>query len=126
MKAITDVSHQHHKICKVILETAYLTDEEIVKICEIAKEVKIDFVKTSTGFADKGATIEAISLMKQTVGNSVNVKASGGIRDANTFKKMLSYGASRIGTSAGIKIIEQLKEEAIDGSIEIEVNYENE
>ena len=64
--------------------------------------------------------------MKQTVGNQVKVKASGGIRDAQTFKEMLSYGASRIGTSAGIKIIEQLKKEAIDGSIEIEVNYENE
>lgn len=124
MDQIVKASHAGGAICKVILETSYLTKEEIVKICEIAKKVKIDFVKTSTGFSDKGATVEDILLMKQTVGNEVHVKASGGIRDAATFKAMVAHGAERIGTSAGVSIIAEFKKEADEnGYIYIEEKY---
>ena len=124
MDQIVKVSHAGGAICKVILETSYLTKEEIVKICEIAKKVKIDFVKTSTGFSNEGATAENIALMKKTVGNEVHVKASGGIRDAATFKEMVAHGAERIGTSAGVKIIAEFKEEMDeDGFIYIEEKY---
>ena len=108
--------------CKVILETCMLTDEEKVKICEIATRVKPTFVKTSTGCASGGATVEDVKLMKQTVGDAVKVKASGGIRDADTFLDMVRAGAERIGCSAGIPIIDELRrrfeEQGID-SIEL-------
>ena len=112
MQQITNLTHSYNKVCKVILETYYLEKSEIQKICEIACEVKIDFVKTSTGFGSDGAKIEDIKLMKETVQEFIHVKASGGIRDAETFKEMVSYGASRIGTSAGVSIIEEFKQEA--------------
>ncbi len=117
MEAIVYLSHQNNKICKVILETAYLEKEDIIKICEIANDVQPDFVKTSTGFAPTGATVEDVQLMKSIVQSPVQVKASGGIRDAKTFKAMLTAGATRIGTSAGIQIIEELRKEVIDGYI---------
>lgn len=125
MQQITDLTHQSHKICKVILETCYLTTEEIQKICEIACTVQIDFVKTSTGFGPEGAKTEDIQLMKNTVQNAVHVKASGGIRDAKTFKEMISYGAERIGTSAGVSIIEELKKEAKENNGFIHINMHN-
>lgn len=112
MKQIVALCRKHDKICKVILETCYLEKDEIVKICEIAKDVKPDFVKTSSGFGTNGATVEDVSLMKQTVGSSVRVKASGGIRDAKTFKDMVACGAERIGTSAGVAIVEEFQKEA--------------
>lgn len=93
----------------MILETCYLGKEEIIKICEIAKEVKPDFVKTSTGFGTGGATVENVKLMKDTVGDEVQVKAAGGIRDLDTALSMVEAGATRIGTSSGIKIIEEMK-----------------
>lgn len=85
--------------CKVILETCLLTDEEKVKICEIATRVKPTFVKTSTAAPPGGATVEDVKLMKATVGDAVQVKASGGIRDADTFLDMVRAGATRIGCS---------------------------
>ena len=87
------------KILKVIIETCLLTDEEKVKVCELAKEAKADFVKTSTGFSTNGAKVEDVRLMKKTVGDDLLVKASGGIRDEETAKKMIEAGASRLGTS---------------------------
>ena len=95
--------------CKVILETCLLTDEEKVKICEIATRVKPTFVKTSTGCSTGGATVEDVKLMKATVGDAVQVKASGGIRDADTFLDMVRAGATRIGCSAGIPIINEIR-----------------
>ena len=88
-------------------------------LCEIAKEVKPNFIKTSTGFGTGGATFEDVALMKKYVGDEVEVKAAGGIRDANTFIKMIQNGATRIGTSAGVSIIEELKKKAVDGIIKI-------
>lgn len=110
MTQIVTICREHHVISKVIFENAYLTKDEIVKLAEIAKEVKPDFIKTSTGFAPTGATVEDVKLMKETVGNDVKVKAAGGIRSADTFLEMIKNGAERIGCSAGIPIIDELKQ----------------
>ncbi|MFZ1946275.1 MAG: deoxyribose-phosphate aldolase [bacterium] len=92
-------------ITKVILETALLADPEKVKACEIAKKVRMDFVKTSTGFGPGGATAEDVRLMRGVVGEAMGVKAAGGIRDAETVARMIEAGATRIGASASVKII---------------------
>ena len=96
-------------ICKVILETCYLTDEEKKIVCRIARDAGVDFVKTSTGFGTAGATVHDIELMRSIVGESVGVKASGGIRDLDTALAMINAGATRIGTSSGVAIIESFK-----------------
>lgn len=104
MEAIKKVAGK--RVVKVILETCLLSDAEIVKACELAVEAGLDFVKTSTGFSTGGATVEDVKLMKQTVGDKAEVKASGGIRDRKTMLAMIDAGATRIGASAGIKLIE--------------------
>ena len=91
-------------LLKVIIETCLLTDDEKVKACELAKEAGADFVKTSTGFSTGGATTHDVSLMRKTVGDSMGVKASGGIRDKETAEKMVEAGANRLGTSATVSI----------------------
>ncbi len=96
-------------LVKVIIETCLLSDEEKVKACEIAKEAKADFVKTSTGFSSGGATKEDIALMRKTVGPDLGVKASGGVRDFKTAMDMINAGASRIGASASISIVSESK-----------------
>ncbi|KDN11394.1 Deoxyribose-phosphate aldolase [Gilliamella apicola] len=90
---------------KVILETCLLTKDEIAKVCEICKQIGVAFVKTSTGFSVSGATVEDVKLMRDTVGNEMGVKASGGIRDRQTAEKMVQAGASRLGASASIAIV---------------------
>ena len=90
---------------KVNLETCLLTKDEIVKVCEICKQIGVAFVKTSTGFSVSGATVEDVKLMRDTVGNEMGVKASGGIRDRQTAEKMVQAGASRLGASASIAIV---------------------
>ncbi|MCL5031499.1 MAG: deoxyribose-phosphate aldolase [Bacteroidetes bacterium] len=92
-------------VCKVILETALLTDEEKVKACIICKNAGADFVKTSTGFSKGGATAGDVALMKYVVGSSVGVKASGGIRSREDADTMIASGADRIGASASVKIL---------------------
>lgn len=94
-----------HALVKVILETCYLTEEEKIKACEICKTAGADFVKTSTGFGSGGATVADISLMRRTVGATMGVKASGGIRDRQTAQAMFQAGANRLGTSSGIQIV---------------------
>ena len=111
MRSIVELCHENQVICKVIFENCYLTKEEIVKIAEIAKEVKPDYIKTSTGFGTSGATVEDVRLMKETVGNEVKVKAAGGIRDWKTCQAMIKAGASRIGTSSSLKILEEFQQE---------------
>ena len=96
-------------IVKVIIETCLLNNQEKVKACEISKEAKADFVKTSTGFSTGGATTEDIALMRKTVGKNLGVKASGGVRDYKTAMDMINAGASRIGASAGIAIVSESK-----------------
>ena len=96
-------------LVKVIIETCLLTDEEKVKACEIAKEAKADFAKTSTGFSTGGATKEDIALMRKTVGPDLGVKASGGVRDFKAAMDMINAGASRIGSSNSIAIVNESK-----------------
>lgn len=93
-------------ILKVIIETCLLTDDEKVKACQLAKAAGADFVKTSTGFSTGGATTEDVALMRSTVGETMGVKASGGIRDRAAAEAMIAAGASRLGTSATVKIME--------------------
>ena len=93
---------------KVIIETCLLTDEEKVRVCQIAKEAGADFVKTSTGFSTGGATVHDVELMRKTVGPEMGVKASGGVRTLADALAMIEAGASRLGASAGVKIIEAL------------------
>jgi deoxyribose-phosphate aldolase len=109
MKRIVDVCNENNVVSKVILETCYLTDDEKVKICEIALKVKPTFIKTSTGFGTGGATVEDIKLMKKCVGDTIKIKASGGIKTVEDAFSMIEAGASRIGTSQGVKIIEEYK-----------------
>ncbi len=110
IQAVVDAAAAVDKsaIVKVIIETSYLTDEQKVTACKLAKEAGAHFVKTSTGFSASGATVEDIRLMRQTVGPDIGVKASGGIRNTQQALAMVEAGASRIGASAGIAIIAEL------------------
>lgn len=107
MEEIVKICKEAGKTSKVIFENCYLTDDEKVKVAEIAKEVKPDFIKTSTGFGTGGATVEDVKLMKSVVGDEVKVKAAGGIRDLKTALAMIEAGAERLGTSAGVAIVEE-------------------
>lgn len=109
MEQMVSLCHQHQKICKVIFENCYLEKEEIRQLALIAKEVKPDFIKTSTGFGTGGATLEDVALMIETVEGQVKVKAAGGIRDWATCKKMIDLGVERIGTSSSLKILEEFE-----------------
>ncbi|MFL5784386.1 MAG: deoxyribose-phosphate aldolase [Bacteriovoracaceae bacterium] len=108
MSSLAQVCHQQGAILKVILETCLLSEEEKRKACEIAKRANVDFVKTSTGFSTGGATVEDVKLMRSIVGDKIGVKASGGIRDAQTAMKMIEAGATRLGTSASVEIVKGL------------------
>lgn len=110
MRAMVEVCHKNNRICKVIFENCYLEDDEKKKLCEIALQTDIDFIKTSTGFGTGGATLEDVKLMKACVGDKIKIKAAGGIRNAKDALAFIEAGASRIGTSAGPKIIEEYKE----------------
>ncbi|MBQ3612080.1 MAG: deoxyribose-phosphate aldolase [Firmicutes bacterium] len=105
--AYGDVATSGNASLKVIIETCLLTDEEIVKACELAVAAGADFVKTSTGFSTGGATAEAVSLMRNTVGNKAKIKASGGIRTLADAKKFIELGADRLGCSAGVQIMKE-------------------
>ncbi|PTU86298.1 deoxyribose-phosphate aldolase [Staphylococcus pasteuri] len=106
------VKASNGKTVKVIIETVLLSDEEKVTACKIAKEAGADFVKTSTGFAGGGATASDVKLMKDTVGEALEVKASGGVRNLEDFNNMLEAGATRIGASAGVQIIQGLESDS--------------
>lgn len=99
---------EHHVTSKVILETCYLSDQEKQIACHLSSKAGVDFVKTSTGFGPGGATIEDVQLMRGAVSASLQVKASGGIRDLRTTLMMIDAGATRIGTSNGVQIMQQL------------------
>jgi len=102
---VAEAAHEVGGLCKVILETALLTDEEKVIASSLAKEAKADFVKTSTGFSDGGATVYDVALMRETVGPDMGVKASGGVRTKSDVEDMIAAGATRIGASAGVQIV---------------------
>jgi deoxyribose-phosphate aldolase len=109
MSQIVAVCNEAGVPSKVIFECCLLTDEEKLGLCAVAKEVEPTFVKTSTGFSKWGATVEDVKLMKANVGDKVQVKAAGGIRTADAFLDMVRAGATRIGCSAGVSIMEELK-----------------
>jgi deoxyribose-phosphate aldolase len=113
--AVVEVSHASGAIVKVIIETALLTDREKVLACQLAQAAGADFVKTSTGFSKSGATVEDIALMRGTVGPKMGVKASGGIRTLADLKAMVAAGATRIGASAGVRIVEATETTADSG-----------
>ena len=104
------VGHEAGAIVKVIIETSLLNDEEKVTACLLAKEAGADFVKTSTGFSGGGATVEDINLMRRVVGPEMGVKASGGVRDFEDAQNMVKAGATRLGASAGVKIVQGQKD----------------
>lgn len=105
IRAVVDVA-QGKALVKVIIETCLLKDEEKIMACKLAQEAGADFVKTSTGFSKAGASLEDIKLMKEVVGDRMGIKASGGIRDQKTALEMIEAGATRIGASASITIVE--------------------
>jgi deoxyribose-phosphate aldolase len=106
--AVVEVAHRSGAIVKVILETALLDDNQKVVACQLAQKAGADFVKTSTGFGPSGATIHDVQLMRRTVGPKMGVKASGGIRTLDDLKKMIAAGATRIGASSSIQIVEAI------------------
>ncbi|HEY7335867.1 MAG TPA: deoxyribose-phosphate aldolase [Bryobacteraceae bacterium] len=107
--ALASITHRAGALLKVILETALLEDEQKCAACVLAKDAGADFVKTSTGFGPRGATAEDVALMRRAVGPEMGVKASGGIRTLEDFRSMVAAGATRIGTSAGVKIVESVE-----------------
>lgn len=111
MSQFAQVIHAQEGLLKVILETAYLNEEEIRETCKVCVDAGVDFMKTSTGFAREGAKLEHIRLMKSILPSSVGIKASGGIRTFDQTRAFIEAGANRIGTSAGIKILQEAKGE---------------
>ncbi len=105
VRFITEAVHQKNKLIKVIIESGILTDEEIITCCRIFAPIGIDFMKTSTGYAEKGATIEAVQLMRQNLPLSIKIKASGGIRTYAFAKQLIDAGAERLGCSASVAIV---------------------
>jgi deoxyribose-phosphate aldolase len=126
IRGVVEASHRGGAICKVILETSLLTTEEKVRGSLAAKNAGANFVKTSTGFSTGGATAEDVRLMRAVVGGEIGVKASGGVRSLNDVQKMVEAGATRIGASASVKILEQARAVAPVGtgaSVEMARNY---
>lgn len=106
---LANICHQHERILKVIIETAYLSDSEIIQACEICRDAGVDYVKTSTGFAPEGAKVEHIALMRANLPSNVGIKASGGIKNYAQAKALIEAGADRIGTSSGVQIVKEQK-----------------
>jgi deoxyribose-phosphate aldolase len=111
IEAVTGPCRSHGAVSKVIIEAAFLTDDEKISACSLAKAAGADFVKTSTGFGPGGATVADVALMRRVVGDEMGVKAAGGVRDLESLKAMVAAGASRVGASAGVKILQQSRTE---------------
>ncbi len=107
IRGVVEAAHESGVLCKVIIETALLTDDEKVRACLAAKRAGADFVKTSTGFAKGGATVADVTLMRRTVGAEMGVKASGGVKGIGDARQMVEAGATRIGASVGVKIAQE-------------------
>jgi deoxyribose-phosphate aldolase len=119
IRAVVEAAHENGVLCKVIIETALLTDEEKVRASLSSKNAGADFVKTSTGFAKGGATVHDVALMRKTVGSSLGVKASGGVKGIEDARAMFEAGATRIGASVGVKIAQEasgVKTDAVTGN----------
>ena len=102
---LTGMIHSQKKVIKVIIESGILTDQEILRCCDAAARVGVDFVKTSTGYAEKGASIEAVRLMRQHLPDNIKIKASGGIRTYDFARQLIEAGAERLGCSASVEIV---------------------
>lgn len=107
IRSVVEVAHEYGVTCKVIIETALLTDDEKVRACEAARKAGADFVKTSTGFSKGGATVADVALMRRVVGSALGVKASGGVKSIDDARAMIEAGATRIGASVGVKIAQE-------------------
>src|SRR5207253_3418927 len=107
IRSVVEVAHEYDVTCKVIIETALLTDDEKVRACQAAKRAGADFVKTSTGFSKGGATVADVALMRRVVGSELGVKASGGVKNIDDARAMVEAGATRIGASVGVKIAQE-------------------
>lgn len=118
MEKIVEVCRKNNVTSKVIFENCYLTDDEKITLCQIARAVKPDFIKTSTGFGPSSATVEDVLLMKQHVGDEVKVKAAGGVRDLECCMAMLDAGAERIGCSNSNNIADEYTKKYNDGGNE--------
>jgi deoxyribose-phosphate aldolase len=105
MEQIVEAAHAQNRLVKVIIESGILTDEEIIKCCEIYAKAGVDFLKTSTGYAEKGATLEAVQLMRANLPSSIKIKASGGIRTYQQAEQYIKAGANRLGCSASVAIV---------------------
>lgn len=105
MKTLADYCHRFDVLLKVIIETCLLSDEEIIKVCELATAAHVDFVKTSTGFSTAGAAVPHIKLMREYLPSHIRIKASGGIKDKKLALDLIAHGADRLGTSSGVKLI---------------------
>lgn len=119
IRAVAQAAHENGILLKVIIETALLTDDEKIRACLASKNAGADFVKTSTGFAKGGATADDVSLMRRTVGHSLGVKASGGVKGIEDARAMFEAGATRIGASVGVKIAQEasgIKSNIVAGS----------
>ncbi|MGE0392234.1 MAG: deoxyribose-phosphate aldolase [Vicinamibacterales bacterium] len=113
IEAVTGPCREAGAVSKVIIEAALLTDEEKVTACTLAKAAGADYVKTSTGFGPGGATVADVALMRRVVGEQMGVKAAGGVRDLESVKAMIAAGATRIGASAGVRIVQESKGGAV-------------
>jgi deoxyribose-phosphate aldolase len=120
IQSVVAASHGHGAIVKVIIETALLDDSQKTQACRISQDAGADFVKTSTGFSKAGATVPDVTLMRRTVGQSMGVKASGGIRTLADLQAMVAAGATRIGASASVRIVEETARESAAGPGEME------
>jgi deoxyribose-phosphate aldolase len=109
IQPIMEIIRQKNKLIKVIIESGVLTNEEIIHCCELYSKAGVDFMKTSTGYTEKGASVEAVQLMKQHLPSSIRIKASGGIRTYSFAKQLVDAGASRLGCSSSVAIVEQSK-----------------
>jgi deoxyribose-phosphate aldolase len=109
IRGVVEASHAGGAICKVIIETCLLTKDEKIRASLAAKNAGADFVKTSTGFSTGGATPEDVRLIRETIGSGTGIKAAGGVRTLEDLQKMVAAGATRIGASAGVKIVEQAR-----------------
>lgn len=105
IQTLTTLIHDQDKIIKVIIESGILTKEEIMRCCDVAARVGVDFVKTSTGYAEKGASVEAVQLMRQHLPGNIKIKASGGIRTYEFARQLIEAGADRLGCSASVEIV---------------------
>jgi len=107
LNAVLSIVRSKNKVIKIIIESGVLTEEEIIKCCDLYGAAGVDFMKTSTGYAEKGATIEAVALMRKHLANTIQIKASGGIKSYSFASALIAAGANRIGCSSSIQIVSE-------------------